>query len=267
MTGGNRQNARVRLRGALLGVAGLMFSWSASAAVTDHGNGLVYDSTLNATWLQDANTFTTMYSGGGGWTGPTGAALVNGIIAAVPVVHDTPNHFDNDGPGLHAVSADDFKSSGRMDWWGAQAWVGYLNSIDYKGSKQWALPAADPSCGFNYQCTNSQVGELYYSALGNLGYPTHGWGLANAGPFRNLQSDIYWSGTEYAPLPGAAWDFVTEDGRQFAAYMNSFVFAEAVSPGDVAAVPEPGTAGLLGLGLGLGLGAALVARRKRPAGG
>jgi len=81
--------------------------------------------------------------------------------------------------------------------------------------------------------------------------------------FSNVQSDYFWSGTEYAPLPGRAWYFHTGFGSQGHIRSKGWALsAVAVRPGDVAAsVPEPQT---LALAL-LALGATVVARRRRPA--
>ena len=75
--------------------------------------------------------------------------------------------------------------------------------------------------------------------------------LENVGPFVNFQSDIYWSGTEYAPSTGSAWNFVTFYGRQNVNTKANSFYALAVSPGDVAAVPEAQTYALMLAGLGL----------------
>ena len=79
--------------------------------------------------------------------------------------------------------------------------------------------------------------------------------------FDGVQSNIYWSGTAYAPNPDRAWFFRTTDGLQSDFIKNGALYAAAVRPGDVAArVPEPQT---LALAL-LALGATVVARRRRP---
>jgi hypothetical protein len=80
--------------------------------------------------------------------------------------------------------------------------------------------------------------------------------------FSNVQSSVYWSGTEYAPDPDRAWFFRTFEGSQGSGSdKTSALFAVAVRPGDVAAsVPEPQTLALVLLALG-----ASVAARKRPA--
>ena len=79
--------------------------------------------------------------------------------------------------------------------------------------------------------------------------------------FDGVQSNFYWSGTEYAPNPNGARVFRTGGGEQVNFGKGIAMHAVAVRPGDVAAsVPEPQT---LALAL-LALGAAVVARRRRP---
>ncbi len=78
--------------------------------------------------------------------------------------------------------------------------------------------------------------------------------------FDGVQSDFYWSGTEYAPGPAFAWYFYSGDGSPELRRRLDALYAVAVRPGDVtAAVPEPQT---LALAL-LALGAMVVARRRR----
>ena len=77
-----------------------------------------------------------------------------------------------------------------------------------------------------------------------------------------MQSNVYWSGTAYAPDPAInAWNFNTNNGNQNINNQNNEFYAWAVRPGDVAApIPEPETYALFLAGLGL-LG--VVARRRR----
>ena len=184
---------------------------------------------------------------------PAGSALaalelrdINGNATAVAV--DAEFAYDTVLKATWYLTAN---NSG-LNWDAAKAWAAGLTVGTFSG---WSLPSADPACGTIFGCTNSQMGELYYTALGNVAFGP----LSNTGPFKNLQSFVYWSGTEYAPFPIYAWYFVTYDGVQGAFHKVFGLYALAVRPGDVAAVPEPGKVALLLVGLG-----AMVVVGRRP---
>lgn len=48
----------------------------------------------------------------------------------------------------------------------------------------------------------------------------------------NVQSNNYWSGTEYAPNTNNAWNFNTNNGNQNANNKNNNFYALAVRPGE-----------------------------------
>ena len=161
--------------------------------------------------------------------------------------------------------------NGAMTWNGAQSWITSLNTANYLGYNDWRLPTTlqpDASCSYQsgsvsygYNCTGSEMGHLFYSELGGVAgssiATTHN---TNYGLFQNVQSDTYWSGTEYAPnTTGSAWLFHTLNGSQGTYSKGTTLFALAVRPGQVAAVPIPATAWLLGSGL---MGLLGIARRK-----
>lgn len=149
-----------------------------------------------------------------------------------------------------------------LTWDEAKSWAAGLTVGSFSG---WSLPAADPGCGWNFNCTGSQMGSLYYTALGNQADLDWPYDTLNTGPFKNLQSYVYWTGTEAwsgtgdAPNPDGAWDFYTDSGIQSADYKYNVRYALAVRPGDVAAVPEPGIVAMLLSGLA----GVLVMQRKR----
>jgi hypothetical protein len=181
-----------------------------------------------------------------------------------------------------------FDADGLMNWSTANSWASALTVGTFGG---WRLPTVGPSDGaFDYAFSNngstdegyakigtgwgtaSEYGHMYYVTLGNKGFCTPndaspgscltqpGFGPSNTAQFTNLQSREYWSGTQYAPSPSSAWQFFTDGGRQDSSVKVGGLYAVAVRPGDVAAVPEPVSVVLLLAGLGL-LGA--MARRPR----
>ena len=216
---------------------------TAKADLVDNGNGLIYDTAQNITWTQDANLLATMEA--------NDPNLVNEIIAASNgVIYDTPNVFDN---GTYTLSAADFAGGGTVDWWGAQAFIGYLNSINYDGSSQWALPntpAAVAVQGLSYNTTGSDLGELFYNELGGVAGAS-----IQTNVFNNVQSYIYWSDTETMSNPLNSLTFDASNGLQNLGNKVGLYFAWAVSPGNVgaainiAAVPVPGAIWLFGSGI------------------
>lgn len=229
----------------LLGLAS-----GAQAGLIDRGNGLIYDTVLDITWLQDAN-----------WAATSSYA--------------TTNEVDN-GPG----ATDNILADGRMGWDAAVAWA---DQLVYQGYDNWRLPTLGPigavfDYGFSTNATTdrgyadsagwvdgsgvpvSEMGHMYYVNLANLGYcppdggdgdpstcdgsPQAGWGLNNTSfvdeltgatvDFLHVQPNLYWSGLECAPNPSLAWDFLFGFGFQVAAVSPSIttrgLCAPAMSP-------------------------------------
>lgn len=210
---------------------------SANAALLSRMSGQAYyDTVLNITWLADANYAKT-------------------------------SGYDTDG---------------LMTWSAAQAWIASLNAgSGYLGLTDWRLPTAidtgtsgcdfaytGTDCGYNVDLSTGEMAHLFYSTLGNVGfYDTVGvptgcgtsspnYCLTSTGPFSNLQSNIYWYRTSYAPATFYAWNFDFHWGIQDANPKSSNGFAWAVRGGDsplFAPVPIPAAAWLFG-GAFAGLG-------------
>jgi hypothetical protein len=211
----------------------LVVSSSAHAALLSRAGGQAfYDTELDVTWVADANLART-----------------------------TGYDFD-----------------GALTWAGSQAWIASLNSSVYLGTSDWRLPGlvdtgtpgcnfanSGTDCGYNVETkvsgvVKSELAHLFYETLGNsarydaTGAPT-GCGLlclTNVGPFSNVQTWLYWTGTTYAPDAGYAWDIDFEDGLQyFEVKTTANRFSWAVRSGDIAVVPVPAAAWFMASGLGL----------------
>jgi hypothetical protein len=216
---------------------------NAQLSSVDGGLG-VYDYTNNVTWTSNATLMASQaasYSAGA-------AAFISTVIAdSGGVIHTTPSLLNPSG--IYTLSVADFSAStGKMDYFGAQAWVHYLDATNYLGSNQWALPRtvnSPSSCcypsgapGLPSQ-SSSQLAELFYGELGqHLGTDISFTHNANYNLFSNIPDPgILWSGTEAGP--GEAWGFYTDEGFQAGTPENYLVDALAVSPGDDDAVAAP----------------------------
>lgn len=142
------------------------------------------------------------------------------------------------------------------------------------GTNIWRLPATvdgpyvwdyTGKATAGYNITSSEMGHLYYTELGNLGYYSTtgvyqpGCGLKNKGEFKNLVESGYWSGTEYAHYPDIAWYFSMDYGYQGSNGGSGTDYGLAVREGQVSTVPVPGAFWLLGSGL---IGIVDLSRRK-----
>jgi len=163
---------------ALVLLAGIGLAPTAEAALMSRLGGLaVYDTDRNITWLKDANYAQT-------------------------------SGYDADGG---------------MNWTAANTWAASLNIGGYTG---WRLPTTlqpDATCSasltdstygvqnYGTGCTGSELGNLFYNGLGGVANQsittTHN---ANYDLFTNIQSSVYWSGTEYAP---SSWRVVLQYRR------------------------------------------------------
>jgi len=122
----------------------------------------------------------------------------------------------------------DAGSGGRKTWDQAVAWAASLNANGgFAALTGWRLPNADPACSMGGNCANSEMGHLYYAELRK----TAGESLTSTGPFANLQTSLYWSGTEYAPNVDLAWVFYFHSGNQYVYRKSNDFYAWAVRPG------------------------------------
>ena len=219
---------------ALSAVVALSSAVPTHAALTPGAPGLINDTTLNITWLQDANLVKTSCDANNAlWQ-----AFDPSALPAPEQSGRTKSDICN-------------TDNGRLNWYEAEAWIGIMNAQSYLGYSDWRQPTTGPVNGstFNYffgydgtfdsgfnvsapgtphaGSTGSELAHLFYNSLGNSAfYDTAGGDqsatyctgpnacLQNTGPFSNMQAFVYWSGTEYAPNPTNAWNFNTNNGNQ-----------------------------------------------------
>lgn len=199
-----------------------------------------------------------------GMVGTADAALI-GRLAATPGGTDYQAYFDDVANLTWLADANYAQTSGydvdgMMSWQAANAWATQLTVGGVNGWRLANTLQPDSSCnnqssGLSYgnNCTGSELGNLFYTALGNSAGT-----LSNTGPFSNVQSFIYLSATDIDTID--AWGFDMFNGYQTPLNKNDAFFGWAVQSGDVGAVPVPAAAWLFSSGL---LGLVGVARCKK----
>lgn len=201
-----------------------------AVSASDASAVYLYDTTLDVTWLRDANA--------------------NGVMSWDNATTWAANL--NTGSGSNTIS----------DW--------RLPSMTDTGTPGCDFSYNGTDCGYNPATSTSEIASLFFNTLGNKSYYNSSgavqadFGLTNMGSFQNMQSYAYWLGQEViAPLSNSAWHFYINYGSQGGALKNLFQLnALAVRPGDVliSAVPEPETYVMLLAGLGLMV---TMARRRK----
>lgn len=230
----------------LLAISILSMSLNANAALTSYtgagGVGLVYSSVSNVTWTKDADLLMTILGSGTSpsyWWDYGLSDMFASVITNTPNAYDTPPFS-----GIHSVTSADFYGVGYVSWYGAKAFVNYLNSINYGGSNQWRLPKSNSIVGFD-GTNGNELGQLFYSELG--GAP--GTMIPNTDVFINEQEEVYWLDTEFELNPDQAWIFGIVDGHQYHERKWAPYYVWPVSPGRVPAVPLPAASWFMLTGL------------------
>ena len=149
----------------------------------------------------------------------------------------------------NAAKTSGYDADGLMNWTDANNWAAGLNISGVSG---WRLASSD-TC-YEYNCTGSEMGNLFYNVLGNT------TSLTNTGPFSNIRLGNYWTATEYAPDTNYAEVIHLYNGRQSIAGKISGYSSWAVHTGDVSAVPVPAAVWLFCSGL---FGLIGIAKRKK----
>ena len=168
------------------------------AALVDVGNGLVNHPAANLTWVADANLFRTMAA--------ADAALVTKVVASWGD-GDIPT-LAGDGSTHTIVAADFDAATGRMNWYGARAWLSYLKFTHYKGYSDWRLPEVGtaslqtggclvcvPDGGF--AVNSSEWWRLYFEELGGTAHvPIATSNNGGYALFQNIEGDAFWGNAQ-----------------------------------------------------------------------
>jgi hypothetical protein len=205
--------------------AAALLSANTHAALIDRGNGMIYDTTLNITWLQDAK------------------------YAAVGGDADGTLYWDS-----AKLWADELEYGGFSDW--------RLPSANLIGNNDFSL---DGSTDYGYNIIRSELGHLFYVDLQNESYNYESVNASfidgltgQSKSFLNYDNSGFWF-AEGGLSTG--WLFNNYGGLQYGNEQgDARALAFAVRDGDVAAVPVPSAVWLLSSAL---FGLAGVARRSR----
>lgn len=245
------------IKAAVLALAATL-SGAGQAALLDRGGGLIYDSVLNVTWLQDTNYAATS---GVSTSGPNGTMIWSEAMTWA----DNLSFFDS----VRGVTWSDWHLPTVTPVNGS--YFRFATSIGGETDDSYNISA--PGSAFE-GTTASHLAYMYYQNLGNVARcPVTGWADCKdpyqlrvpplkAGPFLNMEGH-YWTNSNKS-LPFADALVLEFTGLQYGAQsaLNAAVprTAWAVRDGDVSAVPEPSTWAMFALALGLGV--ALAAKRQ-----
>jgi hypothetical protein len=228
-------------------LAALAFAGSPQLSAQDNGPGnqivffipdgdTVYDRVNHVTWLADANLPAKIL--------PDFENFRFGLpLCPNPTIEPTESCVN---------------LSGSMNYTSAVAWVQGMNDVNYLGHSDWQLPTAplkDPGCSgtgpapyresFAFDCDAGALGYLYYTALGikapNTAVPIP---PNRVGPFRNLQPNVYWSGSPGGGLSCTIANFSFASGAQGGGCGGDFADVLPSIPGKIPGTPPASGTGL-----------------------
>jgi hypothetical protein len=176
----------------------VLLASTSRAALVDVGNGLINHPAANLTWVADANLFLTMAT--------ADATLVTTVVAAWT---DGPiPTLAGDGTTHTIVAADFNAATGKMNWYGARAWVNYLKVTHYKGYSDWRLPEVGTASlqiggclicvpGDGFAVNSSEWWRLFFEELGGTAHvPIATSNNGSYAFFQNIEGDAFWGNAQ-----------------------------------------------------------------------
>jgi PEP-CTERM motif-containing protein len=213
-------------------------TWETTLQARDFNNDgttdAFYDTTLNVTWLADANVAETQgYRGEGGYPYRFGVQPNSSFI-------------------------------GSLDIYGVTGWrLPQVFDTSYAPASCAGRIQPGFGCSFKPDAGSSELASLFYTTLGNAQ-----GSFANTGNFSNVQNGAYYFDGMYTGPRDSVWGAVQHftNGTHSITVEAYSLYGWAVKDGDVMVshAPEPETYALMLLGLA-GVGA-WVKRQKRQAG-
>jgi hypothetical protein len=184
----------------------------ANATLIDRGGGLIYDTALNVTWMQDAQYSITS--------------------------------------GYNAFGRMNWQAAN--DWAAGMQYYDSVRNVVWDDWRLPTTVNSASSLGYDLTGQTSELAFMYYANLGYAPNYAHDRfapapSSSNYNPFVNLAYRGYWSGTA-ADWSGSAWMLHFHFGSQEVNGMGDEQRVWLLRDGDVT-VPEPETLGLLGAGL------------------
>ena len=176
----------------------VLLASTSRAALVDVGNGLVNHPAANLTWVADANLFQTMAAADATLVSKIVTAWTNGPIPTLA----------GDGTTHTIVAADFNAATGKMNWYGARAWVYYLSVTHYKGYSDWRLPEVGTaslqtggctSCvpGDGFAVNTSEWWRLFFEELGGTAHvPIATSNNGSYALFQNIEGDAFWGNAQ-----------------------------------------------------------------------
>jgi hypothetical protein len=214
----------------------VLLASTSRAALVDVGNGLINHPAANLTWVADANLFLTMAAADAGLVTKVVTAWTDGPIPTLA----------GDGTTHTVVAADFDATTGRMNWYGARAWVNYLKVTHYKGYSDWRLPEVGTASlqtggclvcvpGDGFAVSSSEWWRLFFEELGGTAHvPLASSNNGSYALFQHIEGDAYWGNAQN----GTTTALFRDGGEQIRDQTNNVGFrAWAVRDGQSVATP------------------------------